>query len=113
MAYLGLVPSEKSSGERQHRGRITKAGSPARALAAGRSRLARPAQPRPRRAPLQAWAGRVALRRGKRVAVVALARRLAGVLYVMWRDGADYCAGARPDAGGARRLTLGAGRRSR
>ena len=27
MAYLGLVPSEHSSGERQHRGRITKAGN--------------------------------------------------------------------------------------
>lgn len=92
MAYLGLVPSEKSSGERQHRGRITKAGSPrVRWLlveAAWRILRSRDAQA----APLQTWATRVALRRGKRVAVVALARRLAGVLYVMWRDGTDYCA---------------------
>lgn len=28
MSYLGLVPSERSSGERQHHGHITKAGSP-------------------------------------------------------------------------------------
>ena len=26
-AYLGLVPSERSSGERQHRGRLTKSGN--------------------------------------------------------------------------------------
>ena len=92
MSYLGLVPSERSSGERQHRGRITKAGSPRvrwlRVEAAWRILRART----PGAAPLQAWAARVALRRGKRVAVVALARRLAGTLYVMWRDGADYCA---------------------
>lgn len=92
MAYLGLVPSERSSGERQHRGRITKAGSPrARWLlveAAWRILRSRD----PDAAPLQAWAARVALRRGTRVAVVALARRLAGILYVLWRDDVDYCA---------------------
>ena len=42
-------------------------------------------------APLRAWAERIAMRRGKRVAVVALARRLAGILYVLSRDDADYC----------------------
>jgi len=92
MAYLGLVPSERSSGERQHRGRITKAGSPrVRWLlveAAWRIWRSRDAGA----APLQAWAERVALRRGQRVAVVALARRLAGILYTLWRDSTDYCA---------------------
>jgi hypothetical protein len=29
-------------------------------------------------------------RRGKRVAVTALARKLAGVLYAIWRDGNPY-----------------------
>jgi transposase len=93
MSYLGLVPSERSSGERQRRGRITKAGSPRvrwllveAAWGILRSRDADAA-------PLRAWAERVALRRGKRVAVVALARRLAGLLYVLWRDGSDYAAG--------------------
>ena len=38
-------------------------------------------------AALRAWALRIALRRGQRIAVVALARRLAGILYAMWRDG--------------------------
>jgi hypothetical protein len=32
----------------------------------------------------------IAKRRGKRIAVVALARRLAGVLWAMWRDGTVY-----------------------
>jgi len=92
MSYLGLVPSERSSGERQHRGRITKAGSPrVRWLlveAAWRILRIRDADT----APLRAWAERIRLRRGTRVAVVALARRLAGILYVLWRDDVDYCA---------------------
>ena len=29
-------------------------------------------------------------RRGKKIAVVALARRLAGILFAMWRDGVPY-----------------------
>lgn len=33
---------------------------------------------------------RVAARRGKSMAVVALARRLAGILYAMWRNGTVY-----------------------
>ena len=45
---------------------------------------------RPDTADLRAWAERIAVRRGRRTAVVALARRLAGILYAMWRDGTDY-----------------------
>lgn len=89
-AYLGLTPSEKSSGEKQHKGRITKAGnSRARwllveaAWAILRSR-------RDDTEPLRRWAQRVALRRGTKVGIVALARKLAGILYAMWRDGTVY-----------------------
>jgi len=39
---------------------------------------------------LRAWAERIALRRGRKIAVVALARRLAGILYAMMRDGTTY-----------------------
>ena len=39
---------------------------------------------------LRQWAERIALRRGRRIATVALARRLAGILYAMWRDGTEY-----------------------
>jgi transposase len=32
----------------------------------------------------------IALRRGKKIAIVALARRMTGVLYAMMRDGTCY-----------------------
>ncbi len=41
-------------------------------------------------AALRAWALLIAARRGKRIAVVALARSLAGITYAMWRDGRPY-----------------------
>jgi transposase len=89
-AYLGLVPGERSSGEQQRRGPITKRGH-------GRTRwllveaawgMVRHAHPDT--AELRAWSARIAVRRGRRIAAVALARRLAGILYAMWRDGTDY-----------------------
>ena len=44
----------------------------------------------PRTEVLRQWAERIATRRGKRIAVVALARRTAGILYAMMRDELDY-----------------------
>ena len=44
----------------------------------------------PAAASLKAWADGIAQRRGRSIAAVALARRLAGMLYAMWRDGEDY-----------------------
>jgi transposase len=89
-ASLGLTPSEKSSGERQRRGRISKAGnSRVRYLLVEAAwRVLRTKDPAV--AGLRTWAQRIALRRGKSIAAVALARRLAGILYAMWRDGRDY-----------------------
>ncbi|MGD0679804.1 MAG: hypothetical protein ABSC94_30840 [Polyangiaceae bacterium] len=40
--------------------------------------------------PLRRWATGLAKTRGKKIAAVALARRLAGVLWAMWRDGTVY-----------------------
>jgi transposase len=92
-AYLGLVPSERSSGEQQHRGRITKRGNTrTRWLlveAAWRIRRSKD----PELASLNAWADRIATRRGKRIAIVALARRLAGILFAMWRTNTPYAVG--------------------
>ena len=45
-------------------------------------------------APLKAPALQIAARRGKWIATVALARRIAGILYAMWRDDAPYRARA-------------------
>jgi transposase len=89
-AYLGLVPSEHSSGEKQQRGNISKAG-PSRA----RSMLVEAAwsilqHRKPATESLHLWATRIAQRRGKRIAVVALARKLAGILFALWRDGTDF-----------------------
>jgi transposase len=89
-SYLGLVPSEETSGGRDKRrlGAITKCGNPylrsllvqaAWCIMRGRNDD-----------PLRAWANQVAKRRNKCVAVVAVARRLAGVLWAMWRHGQVY-----------------------
>ena len=89
-AYLGLVPSEYSSADRRHLGHITKAGN-ARArwlLVEAGWRILRSKQPET--AALRAWGAAIAARRGNRIAAVAVARRLAGVLYAMWRDGVPY-----------------------
>lgn len=89
-AYLGLVPSEASSAERRRLGAITKTGN-ARArwlLVEAAWRVLR--SKKPETAALRTWALRIAVRRGKRIAAVALARRLAGILYAMWRDGVPY-----------------------
>ena len=89
-AFLGLVPGERSSGEKRRIGRITKAGnSRARYLLVEAGwRILRSKSPET--AALRAWALKIAARRGNRIAVVALARRLAGILYAMWRDNAPY-----------------------
>jgi hypothetical protein len=44
----------------------------------------------PRAATLRTWARAIEHRRGKYIAIVALARRLARILYAMWRDEVDY-----------------------
>lgn len=44
----------------------------------------------PRPFSLRDWADRIAQRRGRRIAAVALARRLAGILYAIWRDRSEY-----------------------
>lgn len=94
-AFLGLVPSEDSSAERQHKGHITKTGpSDLRALLVqaswviwrGRSAAG---------LPLRTWAQALAARRGRRIAIVALARRLSRILYALWRDGTDFGTPAR------------------
>jgi transposase len=81
-AAIGLVPREDSSAERRHRGHITKAGP--REL---RSLLIQAAWAHWRcgSGTLRAWADILAARRGKRIAAVALARRLSRILYALWR----------------------------
>ena len=87
-AAIGLVPREDSSAERRHRGHITKAGpGELRALLVQAAWVCWRAGGS---ATLRAWADRLAGRRGRRIAVVALARRLSRILYAIWRDGSTF-----------------------
>jgi transposase len=87
-SYLGLTPGEKTTGFRERRTRITKAGPSSVRHCLGQAALslkrARPNDPMVR------WAKQVELRVGKHKATVALARKLAGVLYAIWRDSSVY-----------------------
>jgi transposase len=87
-SYLGLVPGENSSSDRQQRLSITKAGcSRMRWLlvqAAWSARRTAPADP------MVVWSLEVEKRRGKRMALIALARKMAGILFAMWRDTEVY-----------------------
>lgn len=86
-SYLGLTPGEHSSSERNRMTGITKAGSSEvrRALIQAAWTALRVSND-----PMVSWAKQIAARRGKFVAVVALARKLAGILFALWRDGTSY-----------------------
>jgi len=88
-SYLGLVPSEDSSGGKKRLGAISKKGNSylRSLLVQGAWAVMRGTD---RQQPLRLWADAVAERRGKKIAVIALARRLVGVLWAMWRDGSTY-----------------------
>jgi transposase len=85
-SYLGLVPLEKSSGNRRRLGHITKQGS-----SIVRFLLVEAAQVTVRSLP--EWRSKyhhLMMRRGRKTAKVAMARKLAVRLYWMWRKGWDY-----------------------
>jgi transposase len=88
-AHFGLTPRRFQSGERDYDGRISKCGD-----AMMRTALYEAAQVRLTRTRtwswLTAWGMQVAPRRGARKAIVALARRLAGVMHRMWVDGTQF-----------------------
>ena len=85
-SYFGLVPNEMSSGEKQRKGRITKAGNARVRWLLVQVAVSLLRQRSPETQHLRAWAERIALRRGKKTAVVALARKLTGILFAMMRD---------------------------
>ncbi len=88
-SYVGLVPSEDSSGGKRRIGAVSKKGnSNLRALLVQSAWVILRS---PNRVdPLHQWARATAQRRGRRMAVVAVARKLAGLLWAMWRDGTAY-----------------------
>jgi transposase len=90
-SYIGLVPREWSSSETQRKGSITKAGNTrVRWLLVEAAWCILRRKKKAETTLLRDWADQIARRRGNHVAAVALARRLAGILYAMWRDGTEY-----------------------
>ena len=88
MSYLGLTPGENSSSTRKQRTGITKAGAQdlrfALVQGAWSAMRTRPNDP------MVQWALQIAARRNRCIAATALARKLAGILFAIWRDQGTY-----------------------
>jgi len=85
-SYLGLTPRVRASADRIRLGHISKEGNRLVrwALVVAATQAAR------RPGPLRAWFRGVQQRKGKKVARVALARRLAEIVYQVWKEESDY-----------------------
>jgi transposase len=85
-SYAGLVSSTYDSGERVRHGHITRRGSSElRSMLCEAAHHAR----RPDH-PLNPYFSSLCVRRGYKMAVVAVAHRLCRILYAMLRDGTDF-----------------------
>jgi len=88
-SYLGLVPSEDTTGGRRRLGQITKRGN--RYL---RAMLVEAAwgilRSKNTKDPLVSWGKKLAARSKPKIAAVAVARKLAGTLWAMWRRRRPY-----------------------
>ena len=88
-AHYGMTPRKYASGETDRNGRISKAGDGMVREAlfqAAHTLLTRTK----RWSALKAWGMKIAKRRGLRRATIAVARKLAMVLYRMWLTGEDF-----------------------
>jgi transposase len=87
-SYLGLSPGENSSSLRVRKTSITKAGQVyaryALVQAAKSARRCRPSDP------MVEWSNAIEERKNSQIATVALARKMAGILFAIWRDGTTY-----------------------
>ena len=88
-AYVGLTPRRFQSGQVDYSGRISKSGNPMlraclyEAACALLSRVSRFSS-------LKSWGVRLAARKGYRKAAVAVARKLAVILFRIWKDGSSF-----------------------
>lgn len=87
-SYFGITPGENITGFKGHRTHLTKAGQTKvrwtlvqAAWTAIRTR---------KNDPMVLWATQVGARRGRLISAVALARKIAGILFAIWRDGSIY-----------------------
>jgi transposase len=89
-SYLGLAPRDDSSGDHRGAGRISKTGSTRVRYLLVQAAWGVLRSPATQAFAMRRWAEALATRRGKRIAVVALARRLARLLFAMWRDARPF-----------------------
>ena len=96
-SWLGLTPRESSTGGRRYLGRISKRGDGylrcllthgARAVLLAAQRTARAAPQRLTR--LQQWAMTIAARRGHNKAAIALANKMARIIWAVWHREIDF-----------------------
>lgn len=88
-AAVGLTPKKYASGEVDYDGHITKCGDAflrSHLFEAAKVLLGRYGKP----SALKARGLRLAKRSSKKIACVAVARRLAVILHAMWRDGTEF-----------------------
>jgi transposase len=82
VSYIGLAPSTYDSGEKERHGSISKQGSShLRAVLCEAAQHARKSHH-----PLHPYFARIMVRNGYKKAVVAVALRLARIMYRMWKD---------------------------
>jgi transposase len=100
-AHFGLTPRRFQSGEKDNPGRISHAGDAdvrATLYAAANAMLMRSIA----WSSLKAWGVRLMKTKGRRRAVVAVARKIAVVLHRMWVDGSDFRRGSEATAWASR-----------
>ncbi len=88
-AFAGLAPRRNQSGERDHKGRISKAGDPMLRSAlyeAANNLLVRVKRP----CALQTWGKKLAETKGPKRARVAVARKLAILLHRLWQSETEF-----------------------
>ena len=86
VSYIGLAPSTYDSGDKERHGRITKRGSShlRSVLVEAAHHASKPTHP------LNPYFARLIARQGYKRAVVAVAHRLARILYRIWKDNKPF-----------------------
>ena len=88
--HLGLTPRKYASGEIDYNGGITKSGDPMMRMhlyEAAQVLLRRTSKP----TALKKWGSDIAKRTSRKVAMTAVARKLAVILHRMWVDETEFC----------------------
>jgi transposase len=104
-AWIGLTPKQRSSGGKQRLGGISRAGNERlrQLLVVGASAVIRHARAGSKSA--SPWLLQLLARKPRKLAAVALANKMARIVWAMMTRGEAYRAAARPPAAGAATAT--------